>query len=92
MIIDHNALPHQAPHRRSIPDENPCVRVSHLTLLETCFVAENEVKKYMVSVPHRWRQTINYKTGTGGRSLFFLKALYDERVGSQLKERNPLAG
>lgn len=82
--------------RRRIVDQyqtkiHVCV-FSHLTLLETCFVAENAVKKYMVSVPHRRRQTINYKTGTGGRSLFFLKAVYDERVGSQLKERNPLAG
>lgn len=95
MIIDHNAMLHQTLHRRSIPDENPSV--SHRApILETCFGEENAVKKYTASVPHRRRQTINYKMGAEGRweflFYFFLKAVYDERVGSQLKECNPLAG
>lgn len=69
MIIDHNAMLHQAPHLRSILDKN--LSVSHQApLLETCFGEGNAVKKYMVSVPHRRRQTINYKTGAEGRWEF----------------------
>lgn len=74
MIIDHNAMLHQEWRRGSIPDENaPVSRWAPLP--ETCFVAENAAEKYMVSVPHRRRQAINYKTDAEKRweFLFFFQ-------------------